>query len=66
MRKRPRFKWGRWLLFGLILLVGLPFLLRQAATLTQAHSNTRPAIQKPVVPEIKRETLLGEIAPAIP
>ena len=63
MRKRPRFKWGRWLLFGLILLVGLPFLLRQAATLTQAHSNTKPAIQKPVVPEIKRETLLGKIAP---
>ena len=63
MRKRPRFKWGRWLLFGLILLVGLPFLLRQAATLTQAHSDTKPATQKPIVPEIKRETLLGKIAP---
>lgn len=61
-RKRSRTKWGRWLLLGLILLTGLPFLLRQVTTSTQAHSNAEPALQEPAAPEIKRETLLGKIA----
>ncbi len=62
-RKRPRTKWSRWLILGLIILAALPFLYRQTATTTEAHSNTEQASLKPAIPEIKRETLLGEIAP---